>query len=193
VYRWFLVSFSAFHSSSNVVTLLRRAHAAFAGSLLPSVTHTLHCVPSSTPRSLPVDRFVAAYNSYHCAPPFQAPTPGASGVRQCPWVGRTSEPPLENHLNHLSRYKYAEVFKGHPCAPSVNMLPVILREKLRLYRVFRVWEIAPPSGKWRVSLQERPSSMYIYSTLYRKRDTDTQRLAHVHARVLAPHTPSCTP
>ena len=43
----------------------------FSSSL---VTRTLHRVPSSTPRSLPFDRFVAAYNSYHCAPPFQVLT-----------------------------------------------------------------------------------------------------------------------
>ena len=56
-------------SSSNVVTLIRRAHAASAVFSSSLVTRTLHRVPSSTPRSLPFDRFVAAYNSYHCAPP----------------------------------------------------------------------------------------------------------------------------
>ena len=58
-------------SSRNVVTLIRRAHAASAVFSSSLVTRTLHRVPSSTPRSLPFDRFVAAYNSYHCAPPFQ--------------------------------------------------------------------------------------------------------------------------
>ena len=61
-------------SSSNVVTLIRRAHAASAVFSSSLVTRTLHRVPSSTPRSLPFDRFVAAYNSYHCAPPFQVLT-----------------------------------------------------------------------------------------------------------------------
>ena len=61
-------------SSRNVVTLIRRAHAASAVPLHPSVTRIPHCAPSSTPRSLPFDRFVAAYNSYHCLPPFQVLT-----------------------------------------------------------------------------------------------------------------------
>ena len=50
---------SHLQSSRNVVTLIRRAHAASAVPLLPSVTRFPHCVPSSTPRSLPFGRFVA--------------------------------------------------------------------------------------------------------------------------------------
>ena len=56
--------------------------------LLPSVTRTLRCAPSSAPRSLPVKRFVTAQNSYHCAPPCHLPR-GAPGARQCPCAGRT--------------------------------------------------------------------------------------------------------
>ena len=90
----------------------------FSSSL---VTRTLHRVPSSTPRSLPFDRFVAAYNSYHCAPPFQVLTLVHRGCDSVHGLVAHLEPPLENHLNHLPRHKYAEVLKGHPCTPSCTV------------------------------------------------------------------------
>ena len=105
-------------SSRNVVTLIRRAHAASAVFSSSLVTRTLHRVPSSTPRSLPFDRFVAAYNSYHCAPPFQVLTLVRRGRDSVHGLVAHLEPPLENHLNHLPRHKYAEVLKGPPCTPS---------------------------------------------------------------------------
>ena len=108
-------------SSRNVVTLIRRAHAASAVPLHPSVTRIPHCVPSSTPRSLPFDRFVAAYNSYHCAPPFQVLTLVHRGCDSVHGLVAHLEPPLENHLNHLPRHRYAEVLKGHPCTPSCTV------------------------------------------------------------------------
>ena len=107
-------------STRNVVTLIRRAHAASAVFSSSLVTRTLHRVPSSTPRSLPFDRFVAAYNSYHCAPVSRF-NPGAPGAHSVHGLVAHLEPPLENHLNHLPRHKYAEVLKGHPCTPSCTV------------------------------------------------------------------------
>ena len=118
-------------SSRNVVTLIRRAHAASAVPLHPSVTRIPHCVPSSTPRSLPFDRFVAAYNSYHCAPPFQASIPGARGARQCPWVGRTSRASARESPESPSTPQIRGGVKRAPMHPVMySLLPVLLRGKL---------------------------------------------------------------
>ena len=47
--------------------------------------------------------------------------PGAPGAHCVHGLVAHLEPPLENHLNHLPRHRYAEVLKGHPCTPSCTV------------------------------------------------------------------------
>ena len=47
--------------------------------------------------------------------------PGAPGAHCVHGLVAHLEPPLENHLNHLPRHRYAEVLKGHPCTPSCSV------------------------------------------------------------------------
>ena len=114
----------------DVVTLIRRAHAASAVFSSSLVTRTLHRVPSSTPRSLPFDRFVAAYNSYHCAPPFQV-SPWCTGGALCPWVGRTSRASARESPESPSTPQIRGGVKRAPMHPVMySLLPVLLRGKL---------------------------------------------------------------
>ena len=128
-------------SSRNVVTLIRRAHAASAVFSSSLVTRTLHRVPSSTPRDRSHSTDLWQLIIVTTVHPLSRFNPGAPGAHCVHGLVAHLEPPLENHLNHLPRHKYAEVLKGHPCTPSCT---VYFRSSFvatrRLYRAFRVRE-----------------------------------------------------
>ena len=107
-------------SSRNVVTLIRRAHAASAISLLPSspVLCTAY-LAQLLDRSHSTDLWqLIIVTTVH---PLSRFNPGAPGAHSVHGLVAHLEPPLENHLNHLPRHKYAEVLKGHPCTPSCTV------------------------------------------------------------------------
>ena len=92
----------------------------------PAYPTTVTCgTPAMAHLSFPC-KLVPWHSLIHRTHPAASPLPGALGVRQCPvsmdWSHISSlEPPLENHLNHLPRHKYAEVLKGHPCTPPCTV------------------------------------------------------------------------
>ena len=108
-------------SSRNVVTLIRRAHAASAVFSSSLVTRTLHRVPSSTPRDRSHSTDLWQLIIVTTVHPLSRFNPGAPGAHCVHGLVAHLEPPLENHLNHLPRHKYAEVLKGHPCTPSCTV------------------------------------------------------------------------
>ena len=117
-------------SSRNVVTLIRRAHAASAVPLHPSVTRIPHCVPSSLlDRSHSTDLWqLIIVTTVH---PLSRFNPGAPGVRQCPWVGRTSRASARESPESPSTPQIRGGVKRAPMHPVMySLLPVLLRGKL---------------------------------------------------------------
>ena len=88
-------------SSRNVVTLIRRAHAASAVFSSSLVTRTLHRVPSSTPRDRSHSTDLWQLIIVTTVHPLSRFNPGAPGAHCVHGLVAHLEPPLENHLNHL--------------------------------------------------------------------------------------------